>query len=342
MSRDGQLVELVAGVRGGARAGRLVAGLDLHPALTSERAGWVSRAVLAQALAIVLLDDLMDRVPSAAAYIEEKLARGSTVHVDHGAVRTVAGVACGQLPPGQESVTRVLRALGYQQAFTYDLARLAMTGRSWCHADLPAHIPQYFVSELHAERFSPSFQAAAARVLGSARDPLDHAAQSRLAQLDERGGLDAAAAADLLPVLVTCFARQHDEPTLADYQLLLAESEEMAWIATEGVGCFNHATDRVADVAAAAAAERAAGRPIKDTVEVSGSGRIRQTAHRAPLVSRRFGLPGGGSVSLEVPGSFFELISRDPLPDGSGLDLAFDAANAQQIFAMTRGARGSL
>jgi hypothetical protein len=42
-----------------------------------------------------------------------------------------------------------------------------------------------------------------------------------------------------------------------------------------------------------------------------------------------------------VPGSFFEFITRAPLPDGSGLDLAFDAANAQQIFAMTRGDRAS-
>ncbi len=147
-------------------------------------------------------------------------------------------------------------------------------------------------------------------------------------------------------MLVSCFGRQHAEPDLADYQALLAESEEAAWISTEGTVC-NHMTDRVADVAAVADAERAAGRPIKDTVEVSGSGRIRQTAHRAPRVTRSFGAGSGagvggvgregGRVTLEVPGSFFELITRDAMPDGSGPDLAFDAANAQQIFAMTRG-----
>ena len=105
----------------------------------------------------------------------------------------------------------------------------------------------------------------------------------------------------------------------------------------------NHMTDRVADVSAVAAAERAAGRPIKDTVEVSGSGRVRQTAHRAAQVTRLFptGASGGHAVSLQVPGSFFEFITRDPLPDGSGPDLAFDAANAQQIFAMTRGGAGA-
>jgi hypothetical protein len=229
----------------------------------------------------------------------------------------------------------VLAALGYRHRYTYDLARLRMTGRSWCHLDLPAAIPQFFVSELHASEFSPSFRDAAARVLGTSRDPIGAADRSRLATLAAAGGLPPVDAAALLPALVACFARQHDAPALADYRTLAAESAEMAWIATEGTVC-NHATDRVGDVEAVAAAERAAGRPIKDTVEVSGSGRIRQSAHRAALVTRSFTLPGGGQETMEVPGSFFEFITRLPMPDGSGIDLAFDAANAQQIFTMTR------
>ena len=331
------LVDLLAPGLGQSRAEWLVAALDLHPTLCRDCGASVPRSVLAQALGIALLDDLLARVPSAAAYVTEKVSRREKVHLDHGAVRTVGGVPCGALPPGQESVTRVLSALGYEERYTYDLARLRMTGRSWCHRDLPAEIPQYFVSELHADRFSPAFQAAAARVLATSVDPLaGGASEERLAALTADGVLVSDDAQALLPVLVSCFARQHEPPTRADYQLLLAESEEMAWIATEGT-CFNHATDRVDDVAAVAAAERAAGRPIKDTVEVSASGRIRQTAHRAPLVTRRFRDDDGEWVSLDVPGSFFELITRDPLPDGSGPDLAFDAANAQQIFAMTRG-----
>jgi len=317
------LVSLVAQATGEARAERLVGGLDLEPSLLSAPSVWVGRDVLAQALAIVLLDHLLDRVPTAAAYVEEKLARGEKVRLDHGAVRTVAGVTCGALPPGQESVTRVLSALGYQHRGTYDL-------------DLPSAIPQYFVSELHAERFSPDFVAVAARVLGSSRDPLHPVAAAQLEELGQLGGLAAEHAAALLPVLVACFGRHHHDPALSDYHRLLAESEEMAWIATEGTA-FNHATDRVADVYAVAEAERAAGRPVKDTVEVSASGRIRQTAHRAALVRRRFGVDGGDTVELDVPGSFFEFITRDPSPDGSGPDLAFDAANAQHIFAMTRG-----
>lgn len=324
----GVLHELVAASLGGERAGWLIGALDLHPSLLA--AGEASRVVIAQALGMLLLDDLLGRVPSGAAYAKDRVAGGSTLHLDHGAVRTVTGVDCGELPEGQRSLTRALGALGYVHRETYDLSRLGMTGRSWCHLDLPADLPQYFVSELHADRFSAEFQAAAARVLGSSRDPLDGVALEPLAQ---QGWLAQSEAEALLPVLAGCFRRHHGPPALADYKMLLAESDEMAWIATEGA-VFNHATDRVGDVVAVAEAERAAGRPIKDSVEVSGSGRIIQTAHRAAMVEREF---AEGEVRT-VPGSFFEFITRLPLPDGSGVDLAFDASNAQEIFTMTRAA----
>lgn len=332
------LRDLVASRVGEGRAVELLGGLDLHPDVLVPPADVIGRSVLAQALGIVLLDDLLDRVPSGAGYVADRWAGGGTVFLDHGAVRTVEGVDCGALPPGQDSVTRALSALGYEHRSNYPLDRLGMTGRSWCHRDLPASIPQYFVSELHAERFSEPFREAAGRVLGTSVDPVGEQAQGDLDRLRTSGALPPDRAIALLPVLQSCFARQHDDPSEADYEILLAESAEMAWIATEGT-VFNHATDRVGDVVAVARAERAAGRPVKDEVETSSTGRILQTAHRAAMVERTFRGAEGRTVHRQVPGSFFEFITRRDLPDGSGPDLAFDAANAQQIFAMTRSPR---
>lgn len=329
------LAGLVASRLGAGRADELLHGMALAPGVLVPAGGPVPRVVLAQALGAVLLDDLLARVPSGAAYVVDRWAAGGTVFLDHGAVRTVDGVDCGALPPGQESVTRVLTALGYAHRFTYDLTRLRMTGRSWCHLDLPAAVPQYFVSELHADRFSPDFRVTAGRVLGSSVDPVTAEAQAALDELSAAGSLPPERAAAVLGVLVACFDRHHADPAEGDYEALLAESAEMAWIATEGTA-FNHATDRVADVVAVAEDERVAGRPIKDEVEVSGTGRILQTAHRAAEVERPFRAADGSTVPRCVPGSFFEFITRRSLPDGSGPDLAFDAANAQQIFAMTR------
>jgi hypothetical protein len=111
------------------------------------------------------------------------------------------------------------------------------------------------------------------------------------------------------------------------------ESAEAAWIATEG-NAFNHATDRVADVAALCVEELALGRPMKDRVEVSASGRVLQTAYRASRVERPFAGPEGALVLRPVPGSFFELITRHRHADGR-LHLGFDTSNAQAIFKMT-------
>jgi Domain of unknown function (DUF1338) len=78
---------------------------------------------------------------------------------------------------------------------------------------------------------------------------------------------------------------------------------------------------------------------MKDAVEVSASGRVRQTAFRAAQVQRPFRDASGATVMREVPGSFYEFITRDTLTDtetgAKKLDLGFDSSNAQGIFKMT-------
>ena len=293
----------------------------------------MERADIAHALHVVLYADLMEVVPSAAAYAVDQRAAGRGVVLDHAAVRTVAWPA-GALPPGIEQVTRILRPLGYARHATYPLARLRMTGHAYAHLDRPEAVPQWFVSELHPDTFSPEFQDVVTRVLDGSTDPLDAATRARLDRLEVDHVLPLGEAVALVDALRHAFGRQHPLPTDRDHDVLRAESAEMAWIATEGTTC-NHCTDRVDDVGAVADAERERGRPIKDTVEVSTSGRVRQTAHRAAPVVRSLRTLEGDVVAREVPGSFFEVISRDRLDDGS-LDLAFDAANATGIFAMTR------
>ena len=73
----------------------------------------------------------------------------------------------GALPPGEEAIVRVLRPLGYALHGVYPLERLKMTGRSYAQVDLPEQIAQFFISELHPERFSAEFQETVARVTGS-------------------------------------------------------------------------------------------------------------------------------------------------------------------------------
>lgn len=300
--------------------------------------GWVSRREMAQALNMVLFFDLLARVPTGRLYTEEAAARGAKVFHDHGALRTVRWMQSGALPPGEAAFTRILEPLGYRLNGVFPLDRIGMTGRSYAHADNPEEIAQFFVSELHPERFSRRFQDAVTRVLASSKDPLSPKAQCLLHELARDGRLPHEEAVELLPQLKACFGRQHDIPALEDYEILLEESDEMAWIATEG-NAFNHVTDRVDDLERLTQEQAALGRPMKKAVEVSRSGRIRQTAFRADPVVRQFRDGQGGIVHRDVPGSFYEFISRDRVGATSSqpavLDLGFDAGNAQAIFKMT-------
>jgi hypothetical protein len=290
------------------------------------------------ALNAVLFHDIMGRVPLGAADVAERRTAGLKILFDHGALRTVrfGEGPTGALPAGHLAFARILESLGYTMADVYPLDRLKMTGRAYAHLDLPEAIPQFFVSELHVDRFSAGFQAAAQRAFGEIRDVLGTEATQALAAFAAEGAADLVTARAALPQVVAAFDRTHPTPRLADYKALLAESAEAAWIATEGQS-FNHATDRVPDVEAVADGQKALGRPVKDAVEVSASGRVRQTAFKAQPVERVF-VADDGEVVLTVPGSFHEFISRDRFVDAAGverLDLRFDSSNAQGIFKMT-------
>lgn len=340
-SENGILHKLLATVTNPRRTERLFQVLVIHPQLAADQGPQISRAILAQALNMLLFEDLLERVPAAKAYVDKCLREGRTVMHDHGAVRTVALEGMGALPAGQEAITRILRPLGYALNGVYPLERLRMTGRSHAQIDYPEDIAQFFISELHPDRFSLEFQDTVRRVTASSKDPVTPEASTLLKKLESAGSLSLEEAAALLPTLVHCFSRQHTEPSLSDYETLLVESPEMAWISTEG-NAFNHATDRVPDVDKLASELKALGQPMKAAVETSQSGRVRQTAFHAARVMRSFRVGNNTIIEKEVPGSFYEFITRLPLPDQDGkqaLDLSFDSSNAQAIFKMTANAK---
>ena len=321
----------------GERTQVVLATIDLDGALAhSAGHGKVSRIAFAAALNALLFDGLLARVPTGANFVADQLSRGERIRFDHGALRTILfpDRATGGLPGGQEAFARILRPLGYEVAGTYPLPRLRMTGRAWVHREVPEKLPQFFVSELHIDQFDLLFQATAHRVFGSSGDPLNAAATAVLDQFAQHDSapLDSAVAA--LPVVAAAFGCHHQRASFADYELLLNKSAEAGWIATEG-NAFNHATSLVDNVEQEAVRQRERGLAIKDSVEISQTGRVRQTAFLADPVIRQFE-QNGLIVERSVPGSFYEIISRDIDPATGVLDLSFDSGNATGIFGMTR------
>jgi hypothetical protein len=332
---------MLASLLGAEHASQLSDLLQIPASTLRPRADTVSRIEIAQALNMLLFEKLLKAVPQGNDYVQDSVRAGNKIRFDHGALRTVLGISTGALPPGEAAFTRILRPLGYQVNGVYPLQRISMTGRAYAHQDDPEEIAQFFLSELHPHHFSNEFQATVNKVLSTSQDPLDAHSAQLLQQLDHDKTLPLTDALALLPVLVKCFDRQHALPSVAEYQTLLAESAEMAWISTEG-NAFNHATDRVPNVEQVADAQRALGRSIKEKIEVSRNGRVRQTAFRASTVTRPMRDADGALIEMQVPGSFYEFISRDRYLDEASqsekLDLTFDSGNAQGIFKMTASA----
>ncbi|MBV8261014.1 MAG: DUF1338 domain-containing protein [Paraburkholderia sp.] len=339
--RNSNVERLLSALLGHEKTEALFSTLNFPSILEDWEAGTVTRAELAQAMNMALFEDLLTRSPNGRSYTKDAVAQGGAVYFDHGALRTVRWAHNGALPPGEAAFTRILRPLGFRLNGRYPLDKLGMTGRAYAHEDAPDEIAQFFVSELHPERFSGAFQQAVTNVVGASRDPLTPLAIAQLSELERDGSLPLDAAQQLLPVIVGAFGRQHGVPSLSDYETLLRESAEMAWIATEG-NAFNHATDRVEDVFKLSDGEKAKGRPMKPEVERSRSGRVFQTAYRADTVVREFRTADGQCVTREVPGSFYEFITRkrtfDQVTRRWQTDLRFDAGNATGIFKMTANA----
>jgi len=132
-----------------------------------------------------LFGDLLERVPTGRAYVNDCLASGREVVFDHGALRTVALEGMGSLPAGEAAIHASIVALGYGMNDVYPLGRLGMTGRAYTHEDHPEVLPQFFVSELHPERFSPAFLESVRRVTASSVDPLTAADVRALELLQE-------------------------------------------------------------------------------------------------------------------------------------------------------------
>lgn len=339
-SRHSLLESLLTDLLGQTRRDALLAQLHVPAVLANVSGLKASRALLAQVLNMVLFEDLLARVPAARERVRDVVAEGAHIFFDHGALRTVCTPFPTALPSGYAAFARILEPLGYRVTNVYPLTRISMTGRSYTHEDYPEEIAQFFVSELHLGGFSTRFQSAAQQVLSSSRDPVTPRVAALLARVALDLELPYVEALELLRGLLPCFGRQHTSAPLSAYETLLAESAEMAWIATEG-HTFNHVTERVRDVATVAEQQKQLGRPMKDAIEVSRSGRVRQTAYFAAQVERELVAADGTLTKRIVPGSFYEFIQRAHIPvvDGrSRLDLGFDSSNAQGIFRMTAAA----
>lgn len=308
MPLQSALASLLGYVIGDDDAQRLIATVRVAPALASRPVGnWVDRATVAQGLVLVLVADLLRRVPAARTYVDG--LADEPLYFDHAVVHTVgqAGDAAPHASGG--SIERILRALGFAAPSQAEGAAAAGLCRcvTFVQQDAPDLVPRIVLEQIDASAFGAEFHATAHRVFGAARDPLSPELAQLLQRMEAQGRLDFHDATDLVLRAARCFDRQHVLPHVADYEVLLQSSSAAAWVATEGQA-FHHLTRSVPglpDLQALAVA----GFEVRQTREPGHDGRARPMAVIGTQFSRRLKGPRGREIERTVPGSFLQLVA---------------------------------
>ena len=108
-------------VIGKERADRLFEVLNVPQPLLNESGGRISRAAIAQALNMVLFEDLLNRVPDAKKYADDRLHQGTRIkpaHITPAGHHVVLGSdeVLGARRPGERKVDRALFASAHPAA----------------------------------------------------------------------------------------------------------------------------------------------------------------------------------------------------------------------------------
>lgn len=224
---------------------------------------------------------------------------------DHLALRTF------DLPTtGLPHLLPLLEALGYRVGGQYQFPERKLDAVHLEHLD--PRQPKIFISQLHVAQLSaPAQQLIAALV-----------AQLPATLLDSPEGLAAG---------------RHWQLTLADYQLLLAESEYAAWLAAFGFRA-NHFTLSVNSLQefhtlqqlnVVLTQHQIALNQQGGEIKGSPAQKLEQSATLAELVEIPF-----SDQSYVIPGCFYEFALRYPQEDGS-LFQGFIEGSANAIFSST-------
>jgi hypothetical protein len=279
-----------------------------------------------------LMDRYQQRVPDVAAVITAMIKEGiiqqaDDIENDHIAFRTM-----GVPQLGVQSLEKIFLHYGYTKMDKYHFPAKKLD--AWWYAPPEPQYPRIFISELRVNDLSEAAQEIIHRYTDEVTtDPVD--------TLD----LDDAKAVDTF--LHSALWRT---PTLADYQLLAAESEYAAWVIYNRY-YLNHFTVSVHNlptgyntVADFNIFLEKHGFRLNDSggkIKISPDGRLLQSATVAGMITAEF----AAGEKHTIAGSYVEFAERKVLPEFAHLREAeirrehrregFEAGNADKIFEST-------
>lgn len=279
-----------------------------------------------------LMERYQQRVPDVAAVIAAMIKEGIIQHADDIENDHIAFRTMGVPQLGVQSLEKIFLHYGYTKMDKYHFPAKKLD--AWWYAPPEPQYPRIFISELLVEELSPAAQEIIHSYTSEVKtDPVN--------ALD----LDNAKAVDTF--LHSALWRT---PTLADYQLLAAESEYAAWVIYNRY-YLNHFTVSVHNlpsgyntVADFNVFLEKHGFHLNDAggkIKTSPDGRLLQSATVAGMLTAEF----SGGDHFRIAGSYVEFAERKVLPQFEHLPAGeigreqrregFEAGNADKIFEST-------
>jgi hypothetical protein len=275
-------------------------------------------------LVAALLDDLWfqynHKVPFAAQC--QDLLSSNELNNDHVAFRTLGGI---------HRVARIFEALGYEARGCYTFPDKHLTAIHYEHTTNPK-LPKIFISELKTYELPQEARDIIQDVVMSSHRP--DLSNEFLAQLHE------APSAELLSTLVDHFETLPWKklPSKSQVETLNQFSQYAAWVLVHGYK-VNHFTLLVQppdNIEIVYEKMRAAGIPVKPTIEGLAGSKLRQTSTQAVMEDVAVvGDDDGLATTMPWPYAYVELAERPVQKDGTVFD-GFMTNQALQLFEMTK------
>lgn len=279
-----------------------------------------------------LMERYQQRVPDVAAVItamvkEGMIQQADDIENDHIAFRTM-----GVPQLGVQSLEKIFLHYGYTKMDKYHFAAKKLD--AWWYAPPEPQYPRIFISELRVNDLSEAAQEIIHRYTSEVKtDPVN------TLNLDDANAVDTFLHSSLWRT-----------PTLADYQLLAAESEYAAWVIYNRY-YLNHFTVSVHNlpqgyntVAEFNAFLEKHGFRLNDAggkIKTSPDGNLLQSATVAGMITAEF----ANGEKQAIAGSYVEFAERKVLPQFAHLPASeigreqrregFEAGNADKIFEST-------
>ncbi len=288
-----------------------------------------------------LWQQFVERVPYAKTYNEMVASKGGRVVNDHIAFRTL-NTHTGEQPGGIRAIRHILTCLEYRPVEKYKFPKKKLNAVHFEHPDKT--FPKIFVSQLEVEQLPEWAQEMIHTTVKDTRYLLSDNSIELLNMLKETGTLSSDDADFLLEDLFQYFRRPWGIPN-KDYVLKLNDvSQYAAWVLLHGnsvshfTALINHQDVKEwPDLEATFEALKAAGLPMKETIEGEKENKLRQTATLA--VKEDVKVKGeNGIESMIWTYAYYEFAERGFVIENGKKQLfnGFMGEQADRLFGITK------